>query len=158
VSIRHRKNRSQLVAEAWLSLEHHRPHRIRLYLWATSEALEANSPGRGENSRTVSGRTGKAVGAFNAAPWSMFSHRAALKVPWCIGELHFVRGSCDIEVLCHEIAHLQLHIQRVLVGVTPFTDMFSEEQLCYTIGRLTRRANAWLHEHRAYRRQRGKTT
>jgi hypothetical protein len=145
------KDRADLVCESWLPLEWYQPHRIRLYLWKTSEALSANAPGADGTSAVVSGRDGHVLGSFNAVSWTVSRRLAQVSVTRTIAELHFVQGRADAEIIAHEVAHLQQHIVRVLAGISPWTDMFDEEKLCYTIGRISSRLSKWLRLNEAFR-------
>jgi hypothetical protein len=145
--VRRQKDRTELVAEKSFQLGWHRPHQVRVYLWANSDALGINSPGRGDESTTVSGRSGIAVGAWNSTEWKTQMRHVKTDIPKTIGELHYSVGHLTTQIIQHEIAHLQLHLLRLFDGLTVFGWMQDEEKVCYTIGELSEKVTEFLIAH-----------
>jgi hypothetical protein len=145
--VRRQKDRTELIAEKTFKLGWHRPHQVRVYLWASAEALGINSPGRGDESATVSGRNGECVGAFNATEWYTQTRNAKTQVQKTIAELHYVKSKVTTEILQHEIAHIQIHILRLFDGLSAFGYMQDEEKVCYTIGQLSEEVTKFLIAH-----------
>lgn len=96
MAIRHRKDRTHLVAEARVPSVTY-PYYLRLYLWRNREGYNANA---------------------NADSYAYFCSTGYVydrvedvgrQVGRCLGELHFCAGEWDEEAVAHEVQHAVLY-------------------------------------------------
>lgn len=142
MAIKHRKDRSLLVAETEIRAEKDRPHRLHAYLWSSVEAMHANThlaPGS------------NAIACFCPALTRVrylgrgLSRHAVYKPFPLLGELHFVAGRWDTEVVHHELTHAALARLRAFGLIPEGMDMDEhEEPFCYVLGQWTDRVYRWL--------------
>ena len=160
MSIRRYKDRTGLIAQTSLRSLRAR-HYVQVYLWATREALHANTES-----------SDRCIGCFLPAPWSVYvtteddeSGEVPAGTPLeelprhigpKIGELHFLADDWNEEVVSHELMHAIIHRLRVLspsaaevmaqedTGLQRFAMGSAEEEVCYEFGRWFDRLWRWL--------------
>lgn len=146
-----RKDKTKLVAQTSVNLGWHKPHRIDVFIWQDSQALQANSPGRDDSSQKVSGiKNYTVIGAYNSREWVLNQKKPTKEIHRVIGELHFVKGEASIKILVHELGHVMMHILVLLSGLEAFTAMYEEEKVCYTLGQLAEDVAKFLYAHDAF--------
>lgn len=135
-----RKDLSQLVGDRQRIKAKGDPHYLMAYLWKTREALIRNTN----------------VGAGAAACHCPTPQRLEFRKrrgkppleifhpPPLLGELHFIAGKWDTEIVHHEITHAALHRLRAFGVNVEGLDMEDEEPHCYAVGRWADQVYRWL--------------
>lgn len=134
------KDRTNLVARADLKVTGSR-HYFQLYLWRDLISFRANSM---DNE--------KAVACVNFEPTIIeFSNNTENEIirPKR-GEIHFVVGKWNIEIVAHEIGHALIERMRLF---PPHADAIieqtadAEEEICHELGQWVDNVYRWLWEH-----------
>lgn len=68
---------------------------------------------------------------------------AVIKAPRKLGELHFISGIWNMEVVSHECFHATMHICELL-NIQPAVDIIYEEMAAYIHGELVDATYRWL--------------
>ena len=150
--IRVRKRYDELVSDCRLYLEiaeekvlqRHR-HYYDAFLWQSRAAMLENTllDADGSDDRT------RACCCHTPTRIRIEEDGAETVMPrWKLGEVHFVQGDWDVEVVVHELAHAQFETFRSLDTVQ-LDDVMeqngdAEETACYRLGRWVQSLGNWL--------------
>ena len=155
--IRIRKNRARLVASGKLRVEYRCAnvrHYFHLYLWPGREEMLASGLPRERDFKlydlevySFSDNT-KACVPITASTWDMEEDGSETKRSRRkLGEMHFVVGDWDLEVVAHECGHV---LAEVLRSVSPSAEDVvgqvgeAEEQMAYRLGAWVHNVYSWL--------------
>ncbi len=128
------------------------PHYLMAYLWKTREAFQQNT-GIGPYSCACH------VPTEQRLEFRKQRGKPAIEIyhpPPLLGELHFIVGKWDTEIVHHEMTHALLHRLRAFGVHLESLDMDDEEPHCYVAGRWADQVYRWLWATDGGIRQRGK--
>lgn len=136
--IRRVKDPSGLVAQARMRSSR-RPHYWHVFLWRDKAAFIAGTHGMED---------GLASGCHCPCPTLVDPESGELLPAPKVGEVHFIAGKWDMEVVAHELQHAILHRLRVLCpspqSILVRDEIEAEEEVCYEFGRWFAHIYRWL--------------
>jgi len=138
--IRRIKDFSGLVSRSILRSSR-RPHYWHVFLWRDKEALIAG---------TKDMEDGKAIGCHCPSSTIMDVESGELYPSPKRGEVHFIVGRWNEEIVAHELQHAILHRLRTMLPsykeILGQDDINAEEEICYEFGRWFASTWKWLWE------------
>lgn len=107
------------------------------YLWDDRNSMHENA------TTDIDGEMGD--GLCCHAPYLCMIQEDGMRrrFPRKLGEMHFLQGKWDMEVVAHECFHATNHTCKAF-GVNPQEDIEQEEFAAYVQGELTNQAYKWL--------------
>lgn len=126
------KDESKLIAK-WKLNSKRKPHYFHMFLWEDQESFK-------KNSLDSTSDDGEVIGCANLAPTFMKVSKDGEEAEFVypkLGEVHFVKGTWNMEIVAHELMHAMLHRIRG-VGSPSFADLHTqdgEEEICYEFGK-----------------------
>lgn len=140
-----RKDLADCAARAKLKLSI-RPHYYDLFLWEHVEALKACLDDVERVDLELEKERGGEPTAFCChSVWHEYEEDDVWKEKWPrkLGEIHFLKGKWDLEVVSHECEHAKTHICRRL-HINPLNAIDEEEQAAYILGEMVQATYRWL--------------
>jgi hypothetical protein len=108
-----------------------KPYYWHVYLWDGMDAFLANTAG-------IDIKDGHSAKAAHCPCPTLLDPETGQLVPDPkLGELHFMKGKWDLEIVAHELLHAMFHRARTLcsgLGEIAGNNMSKEELLCYEFG------------------------
>lgn len=131
------KDMNKCIAQ-WKLKSKERPYYWHVYLWEDTQALLVNAGG----DVSAKQNPGHVCTACHCAMPTLVDPETGQLVPDSkLGELHFIRGKWDMEIVAHELLHAMFHKMNTLC-ICPkevSEDMDKQEIACYEFG-------AWVGE------------
>lgn len=136
--IRQVKDFSGLVARE-IMRSRRRPHYWNIFLWKDKESFAANTTQTDD----------KTICCHCCMPILVDPESGELLPGNKLGEVHFIAGKWDMEVVAHELQHAIIHRIRCLCPSLRqiLDDIEAEEEICYEFGKWMNNAYRWLWEH-----------
>jgi len=133
--IRRVKDLSGLVAQA-IMRSSRRPHYWHVFLWRDRAAMLMNTTQTDEHTQAC----------HCSCPILVDPESGDLLPGSKLGEVHFVTGDWDIEVVAHELQHALIQRLRCLCPSprSVVDEIEAEEEVCYEFGRWFAHAYRWL--------------
>lgn len=127
------KNMSKCIRQ-WTLKATERPYYWHVYLWEDTDALYANVGSDVADNRSPN----HTCNACHCAVPTLVDQDTLQLVPDPkLGELHFIKGKWDMEVVAHELLHAMFHKLNTLC-ICPkevSEDIDKQEPVCYEFGR-----------------------
>ena len=126
------KDKANLVVQ-WKLKSSRKPFYFHVFLWKTQEAFDKN---------TLDNNPGEALGCANLAPdiicFNTVTKEETQIIRPKLGEIHFIKGKWNMEIVAHELMHAIIHRIRLMAKPT-FEEIAnqegdSEEEICWEFG------------------------
>ena len=127
------KDESNLIAK-WKLKSTHKPYYFHVFLWENQESFDQN---------TLDNIPGQSMGCANLSPDIICTNLETGEEKQIIrpkmGEVHFIKGKWNLEIVAHELMHAIIHrIRRIAdpdFNKIVNQDDDSEEEICWEFGK-----------------------